>query len=228
MTPKVIAIAGRALAGKDTFARFLMKADPIFSNIALADNLKVLCQIVFQLPPYLTDTQEGKVTPLVPPIEITKQDAWRIIQFMELTHKTQLCEKSDRDFDFVMRQLPMTITTPRQLLQFVGTEICRALIPTYHMDVLLRKISGAYAADRIWLVTDCRFPNERRGFVAQAQTKTVLIERESAAAKTDTHASENGLGDSSEYDYVVKNNVTLAELEDLAHVFTKIIREELK
>ena len=226
--PKVIAIAGRALAGKDTFARLLMKADPAFSNIALADNLKVLCQIVFGLPPWLTDTQEGKMTQLVPSIEITKRDAWKIIQFMELTHKTQLCDKADNDFDFVMRQLPMTITSPRQLLQFVGTEICRALISTYHMDVLLRKISGPYATDRIWLVTDCRFPNERRGFVQQAQTKTVLIDRASAAAKTDTHASENGLGESSEYDFVINNNGTLEDLEDKAWGFAKLIREELK
>ena len=207
MKPLVIAVAGKACVGKDTFADGLIQMG--FRRIALADNLKAMCQLIFGISPWHTDTQEGKIAELNPVIQLTNEDFWRVVKYMMVTHSD--LDIPDSQIEWLERQLPQTIRTTRQLLQFVGTEFCRFALSCYHIDVLLQKIQRE-AGVAGWVVTDCRFPDERRAFKEKAGASVVLIHRPGFDEAPATHASELSLGLDSDYQYVIDNVGTIEEL----------------
>ena len=207
MKPLVIAVAGLAGVGKDTFADGLLGQG--VRRIALADNLKMMCQLVFGVTPWHTDTQEGKAAKLETPIVITDKEAWKVLTYMGLTHP-QINEMPDCVFNKIQSRLPAKIETTRYLLQFVGTEICREAIVTYHTDILINKVLRP-ADVAGWVVTDCRFGDERANFKERAGAQLVLIKRPGFAPKSN-HASENSLGLESEYDFVIDNNGSIQDL----------------
>ena len=221
MKPMVIAVAGLAGVGKDTFAEGLLQSG--FRRIALADNLKAMCQLVFGVSPWHTDTQEGKAATLTPPVVITETEMWRIVGYMAITHPG-IWNLADQVTDPVRAHLPKTIETTRELLQFVGTEICRELINSYHVDIVVRKIKRE-AEVKGWVITDCRFGNERHSFREQAGAEVVLIKRPGFAAKSN-HASENSLGDENEYDTVVDNDQTIETLHQKGRAYALSLLED--
>jgi len=217
---KVIAIAGEKEAGKDAFANSLTKRG--FQQGSFAHNLKEMCKSIFNLTEHMINTPEGKKMRLSVPRRFTSKHFLLIRRWMGRTHDlTGLAEECRRiEEEYIHRPIkqtgkPTELFTAREILQFVGTDICRRLIDTYHVDVLFQRITNS---PENWVITDARFENERRRLKEEFEAILVRIVRPGKES-LDAHPSENSLGEESEYDYVVENNGTLEELNDKARMF---------
>jgi len=217
---KVIAIAGEKEAGKDAFAKSLIQRG--FQHGSFAENLKHMCKEIFNLTDYMVNTPNGKKMRLSVPRRFTSKHFLLIRRWMGRTHSMvglgEECKKIEDEY--ILRPIketgkPKELYTPREILQFIGTDICRRLVDTYHVDVLFQKIENSPES---WVITDARFENERNQLREKFGAILVRIIRPSKQG-SDSHPSENSLGEESDYDYVVENNGTLEELNDKARMF---------
>ena len=208
MSRKIVALAGEAGVGKDTFADPLVKAGWVRGSFAA--NLKEMCQTIFNLPPFLTDTQEGKMKRLDVPRVLTEANMREIIRWVSRTHDVSACNqtisKLKKQYIF---DKTTTFYTSREILQFVGTEICRRLTTTYHVDVLFMKIEQS---ETNWVITDARFPNERKMLKDSFNATLIRLKRPGFTGFTGGHASENSFGEDDEYDVVFNNDGDIAKL----------------
>lgn len=149
----VLGIHGPAGAGKDTMADYLIREFGWHAKLSFAGNLKEMCKEVFDLTDFDVYHQEGKKAYFSTPVEFELDHLLDIISWMSHTHPD-----THRDITKVLGLLGTPLVNPRQILQFVGTDICRTLVSTYHSDVLVNKITSN--ADNWFVVTDVRFPNE--------------------------------------------------------------------
>lgn len=219
---KIVGIAGEAGAGKDTFAQPLVERG--FVKASFAGNLKEMCQYIFGLSPYHTDTQEGKLEKLTVPVPFTKIHFNKIIQWITRTHDIRACtaQLTAVEKKYIVNQIkregrPLYFRTPREVLQFVGTEICRAVHENYHAEVLYTKI---ISSNMKWVITDVRFPNER-AMVKKLGGVLVRIKRPGfiQMGLNTAHASEASLGADTEYDVLVNNTGTIQDLHKATEQF---------
>jgi hypothetical protein len=95
------------------------------------------------------------------------------------------------------------LKTPRDILQFVGTEIMRAHHPGYHLEVCLQNINRKDNN----VICDIRFPNEVAavvvggGYCVKINRKTSLC-----SDKNLSHASEVSLDGFDDWFYTMDNN----------------------
>lgn len=232
---RIIGIGGEALVGKDTFAKPLIERGYIHGSFA--GNLKLMCQAAFRLSPFHTDTQQGKLKVLNPPIPLTNRNLNIIVEWVKRTHDVREFAPKITEVrrEFVELQLrrhnrPIYFNTPREILQFVGTEICRRLSPDYHAQVLAFNIASRPGSN--WVITDARFPNERDMLKQMFNATMVRIKRpgktpshlmgsedNSDSTKNEGfqgHASETSLGLDSEYDVTIINDGTVEDLQKQA------------
>lgn len=211
MDRKIIALAGEAGSGKDTFAQPLLRAN--WNHGSFAANLKKMCQQVFSLSPTLTDTQEGKIKSLDVPRTFTDRHLTQIVRWIDNTHDLTNCQEliSGIKKEYILDPLITTgrvksFRSAREILQFVGTEVCRRICPEYHVDVLIMKIEQTPGN---WIITDARFPNERKALKEKFGAQLILIKRPGIQSIAPVHASETSLGVDDEYDVVFINDKTI-------------------
>lgn len=229
MQRTIIAMAGKMGSGKDTAGDFL-KAEG-YRQIAFADNLKLMSMKIFGLSHSQCYDQDEKIKSFDEYKEITrtklleiknyafKENGFSLNQDMEaklwkLVHPYDMGE-----------EVPVVIKSPRELLQYLGTEVLRNCIDEdYHAKVVKHYIDK-YKWDKV-VITDCRFPNEKR-LVNEWGGKTILIDRpDTTHTGIANHASETSLGDESTYDYVIKNDKSLEEFKkNVLKVEKEIINE---
>lgn len=123
-------------------------------------------------------------------------------------------------------------TKPRKLLQELGTDIIRVKLnkPDLFINRVIEDICVLEEFFDVLIISDIRFSDE---FIkiskAYPKAKKILIERpnyESVLdAKEKQHATETGLLNYHDYDYIVSNDQDLKHLETLAK---EIVRKELK
>lgn len=93
--------------------------------------------------------------------------------------------------------------TPRDIMQFIGTDIFRKLQPNIWVDATMRKIQSDNS--KIAVITDCRFPNE----VSAIQNNQGKVVRLSRAPFESDHISETILDsdhfDWKQFDYIIDN-----------------------
>lgn len=223
---KVIALSGEAQVGKDSFADELTKRG--FVKASFAGNLKQMCQFAFGLTPYHTDTQKGKKTILNPPLPFNKIVLNKISLWLKKSHdiKTFASKLKELENEYIQKQIkingrPRYFKTPREILQFVGTEICRAVTDTYHVEVLFKQIMGQPEVN--WVITDARFENERKLLKDYFGATLIRIKRPGYSAETtkgiENHPSETSIGVDEDYDIVINNSGTLEELRTEARNF---------
>lgn len=206
----IISLSGRSQAGKDSIADVLVREHG-FTKLSFAANLKAMCRWTFNLSKYQTDYQEGKAEKFKEPILFTKINMIDILNYMNTTHELkQYAEQIKQIEDKYVNKLQFS--TPRELLQIVGTDICRAICPTYHLDIIEKRIKSA-PNDNCVLV-DARFANERE--LLKKYGATLILVRRPSLVSSDSHASENDLGNPSEYDIIIDNIATLETLQQLA------------
>ena len=202
---KVISLSGEAQTGKDSFAAPLMERGWV--RLSFAENLKSMCKKVFDLTDDQVNTQEGKAEQLNPPRELNVETAIKIICWMAKTHRIN-------DIHLWKYNTPRKLNTPREILQIVGTDVCRDIVPTYHVDIVQRQIEAL--SDKNVIITDSRFPNEREMLKKNFDAILIRIKRPGYTPEVPTgHASETSLGADKEYNRII-NEVFLIELQKKA------------
>ena len=202
---RIIGLSGEALVGKDSFAAPLIERGWV--RVSFAENLKNLCKKAFNLTDAQVDTQPGKAELLNPPISFGVEEAIKVICFMAKTHRMG-------ELDLDQFRTPKILHTPREVLQYVGTDVCRKFISDYHVDVVRQKIQQM--PDKNIIITDARFANERDMLKREYDAILIRIKRPGYTPDVPTgHASETSLGADSEYSRVI-SEVLLSELQKKA------------
>ena len=198
----LFAFSGVMGSGKDTAAEYLIK-EKNYKQVVFAKNLKEMCKEIFGLNDYQCYDTEGKFKDFKEPIVFTDQHLVLLEQYNRNKNGLQITDfglaKGDQFLD-----AGHEFANPRELLQKIGTEYCREVYGQgYHTDVVRKELGGNV------VITDCRFPNERN-FVKK--NNGILILLKGRGAGESSHASENSLGEDSEYDYVIHNTGSISDL----------------
>lgn len=198
----VIGLIGAKAAGKTT-AFNAIKAMVDVQEITLASKLKDVSASVFNIPREHFDSHEFKEKEFENLVYVTG-DAVKEIFFQY---------GLDVDYGkFVRPHIGKVLVSPRQVAQYVGTEVLRSYMPDIHCWWAAKAVNK-----RVGVVTDMRFPNEYDYFKKNyKEFHPIYIHNMSAEimAGKDTHASEAYLKDLAAMAiHKVQNNGTIQEFE---------------
>lgn len=203
---KWFAIGGVKRSGKDTFAKNFEECG--FVKINFADNLKKLCSSAFSISLDIFYSDEYKEKELTSPIVIEDKHIVIINEWIHSTH--------DFTIDAELHKGRL-LKTPREIMQYTGTEIIRHAYPDYHVEATL-----ANMADHKKVVcSDVRFPNELSGMRDKATELgygffSFYIHRNGFVG--DSHASEAMTQE--DFDLLIENE-TILGLSKMASLFVE-------
>jgi len=204
MKLKTIALCGQKGAGKDTFASVATKLYPNAVRMGLADKLKDVCSEVFKLDRSSFDDPARKERYIDSgydyPVCIERQTAARIYDAYGIPPTEKLIAPHLHNF----------LYTPRQIAQYVGSEMLRSVDPDIHCKAL----AGNMPKEGIIIITDVRFFNEMR-FFRKLKALFVGIDRPGLPTN-DKHQSEASAGSLLDAcDEILINNSTKESFEYL-------------
>lgn len=173
--PEIYGLLGQKGHGKDSFAQLIQtavqnraKKGTPFTILHFADPLKhMACQIFGLTLPQCNDPQ-------------LKEQALPQPLALDL-YLGGMC----RETGLSIRKAEKIAYTPREVLQYFGTDYVRAVQSDYWIQVLVRTLRGK----RRVLIADCRFPDEAQA-LRNLGAKLIRITRIDTPTSTDTHASE--------------------------------------
>lgn len=105
-------------------------------------------------------------------------------------------------------------TTPRHILQFVGTDLIRnqisSLVPKMEKDFWIHSLLNKMQNDKKYVISDARFQNE----VDMIKNKKGIIIKliRNNINSGDLHISESGIDLIQNFDFVIENNGTIDDL----------------
>ena len=194
----ILGLSGKSLSGKDTAADFLVSEMGWNRKSSFSDNLKNICKKIFNLSDIQTRTQEGKKS-LIPTITFDRD--MHLIPILRELKKSGYTHDA-RDFNGLLGK---KLSSPREILQFVGTDVIRFFYPEYHCISLMQSVS---LKEKV-VISDVRFPNEAEAILSRGG-KLVRLVRLSGVEKRNSnssrHLSETALDNWKDWDYVLKNN----------------------
>lgn len=213
----IIAFCGEKESGKDTSAEILSElVDANIEKIAFAMPLKVICSKVFKMDMSLFQDTKLKEKELDTYVNLTEQNIVQVLKEFKIT---------EYDYDTHIRpHIGQVFETPRQLLQYIGTDVLHPLDPLIHVKTAL----GPKDPNKLTLVTDLRFPQEFEALQAYENVITVHVVRAAAGgASKDTHKSETSLKSFAKLcSYQLDNNGTKEQLRhSLGLIFKKICKQ---
>lgn len=150
---QIIALTGLAGTGKDTAADILVTHCG-FTKLAFADALRSEVQAAFNVPAELLTRRDLKEMPTAELALVECDDMGLIGALVRAAMAA-----STRALDYAWIEAPRS---PRQILQWWGTEYRRAQRINYWLELLRDRIRQLHALDgrSRFVVTDCRFENE--------------------------------------------------------------------
>jgi hypothetical protein len=204
----ILGISGRARAGKDTLAELFIK-EYGFKKVSFADSLKEICSLAFniKLTDFYDDTIKDKKWEAS--VDLTEDIANALLSLIEergiSINKEQRCV-------FIEEATKLSFTSPRDLLQRVGTDLCRKTIDDQiWINIFINKISKA---EGFYISADVRFKNEREA-IAKLGGKNLLILRPDLPEITlNSHESEILGCDPYMIDVTIINDSTINILKD--------------
>jgi energy-coupling factor transporter ATP-binding protein EcfA2 len=209
----IIGLIGAKGSGKSTFAAMAKEAFPSVYVGALADKLKLVCSKITGI--YLDDFSDptrkerfiGRALSLGEEDVASALDSFGIVPVV----------------DNVKPHIDARFYTPRQIAQYVGTEILRS----QDADIHCKGLMSIVPAGTVLIVTDIRFPNELKFFYeGQDKFVPVYIHNSSAEkrAMSDTHESERHIANMTQK--VASNNVVFnnGSMEQLKEQMLAILR----
>lgn len=202
----IIAFSGVKFAGKDTAAEGLIRSYG-FKRIGLADRLKDICSHVFDIPREDMDNPSKKELLFTIPITINPDHIKHLLELLSYDEFVfsfeDTCKAICKNF------IGKILTSIRDTLQTVGTDICRAFIQD---DIWLAYVKHSINNSKVPIViTDARFQNER-DYLKSLGAILVLVKRPGCESNS-SHISENQLGNESDYDVVIYNDSTAYGLQ---------------
>lgn len=201
----IISLSGLKGSGKDTVADVLINKFN-FKRLSLADPLKELCSSVFNLPINTFHDVALKDALFEKPIILNSEHLAQLsFDLNELGYSVN--PNLFSDFKGV------ALESPRHILVFIGTDLCRNLVrATIWVDILRDRLQRAESAI---VVTDARFQNERDLLKSLGGIK-IWVDRPEATRKFDpnsAHISEvDQLSDS--YDVTIINDRSISFLQE--------------
>lgn len=199
--PKLLGIAGAPGSGKDTVGDFLVEGHE-FAHIKFAQPLRDVCSESFGIPPHYLEDPRFKDMSFNGEFKIDAEDFKRFTDTLGYKF-TGSGEYASIEKAMVGKE----IKTPRELLQFIGTDVVRDLIdPNFWTHLAELKIKSWFDRGESVVVTDVRFENEV-SVIKSLGGKIVKLERDSELV--DEHPAENQQLD---YDYLICNNGSKEEL----------------
>jgi hypothetical protein len=170
-------IAGKA-SGKTTTFKLIKEFLPQARELMLAEHLKRATSQALAISPESVESQEEKERPFARPIALTLGHLIEVARIFEM-RASEIATP---------RHVGRVLRTPREALQYIGTEVLRAAEPDVHLKWAMRLAPPSSA----YVVTDIRFPNEFDFFYHGARPfLPFYIERGQAPAPgADGHASE--------------------------------------
>ena len=145
---KIIAFAGRKRSGKGMLAKGMREYSPNVVIIAVADNLKFLCcKLLNRTYDELNQMKDDGTI-----FEAKVDDYW----VSTIKHETKISD------NIIRNEIGGRVfTNVREVLQIIGTDLIRKYSPDWHIDKTIEHIKS-YGDDKIVVVEDVRFPNEKR------------------------------------------------------------------
>ena len=145
---KIIAFAGRKRSGKGMLAKGMREYSPNVVIIAVADSLKLLCCKLLKITyDELTQMKDDGTT-----FEAKVDDYW----VSTIKHEVKISD------NIIRNEIGGRVfTNVREVLQIIGTDLIRKYSPNWHIDKTIERIKS-YGDDKIVVVEDVRFPNEKR------------------------------------------------------------------
>jgi hypothetical protein len=200
----VLGLHGAALSGKDTVADFLIQERGWDRRLSFARNLKDMCKSIFILSEYDVNDQQGKKSLFKCPVLLGEDHLFKIVEWMKTSHESEL---SDLEWKPKLNHLLGTkLKTPRDILQIVGTDVCRTLVNTYHIDIVTRAVKSLPNSKIV--ITDVRFPNEGNMIVNDLSGFVFKVVGGRSGVKSSInrgHASETAMSDWSKFSGVIDN-----------------------
>ena len=198
-----IGFTGVKRAGKTTAFTFIKDKYPEVREIALADKLKSASATIFGIPKSAFDAVNLKERELDVPVYLTSEAVSDLISYFGVTP----------DFEKHVRpHLNQILYTPRQIAQYVGTEILRNV----DYDIHCKSVTSDLPEDGIFIVTDMRFPNEYDFFSLRYERDFypyyICNNRAELGSRDDTHASEKHVFDIVKKCHQIDNNGSLEDL----------------
>lgn len=196
----IIGLSGKALSGKDTTADYLVDYYGFDSKVGFATNLKEMVVEVFGLTYDDVNDQVLKARQFKHRITISEGYINNLVLWVNKTHNVE-------NVDFTSF-LGKVLSTPREVLQFVGTDFVRSICSSYHVDVIRKKVLSTNNL----VITDVRFRNEV-DFIKDLYGMVVRLNRNVyMVGGRKGHPSETSLDDFSGWDYVLNNNGSIENL----------------
>jgi len=178
----IIGLVGAKASGKTTTFEFIQEIYPNVVEITLAGKLKDTCSEVFEIPREYFDKQNLKEADLDSPVYLT-------VENIKAVHDKY---RLHPDYDaFIRLHIGRILYTPREVAQYIGTEVLRAYQDDIHCQWSVIGKMGKIGD--IGVVTDIRFPNELSFFKDNYPNfHPIYIKNTGAEAEAakDTHASE--------------------------------------
>ena len=149
---QIIALTGLAGTGKDTAADILATHCG-FTKLAFADALRAEVQAAYNVPAELLTRRDLKEMPTAALALVECTD----MGFIGALARTDMTRGAILSYAWL--EAPHS---PRQILQWWGTEYRRAQRVNYWLDLLRDRIRQLHALDgrSRFVITDCRFENE--------------------------------------------------------------------
>lgn len=196
----IIGIIGSARVGKDTFATML------------AEEMFDVAKIRFILMAYATELKKR----LQSDFDLSYEQLWG-------------SDKEKPDYRYKKKGFKDSYWTPREIMQFVGTDCYRSVDDLFWVKLLFRVINDNEYKHVI--ITDIRFPeeadpiSERGGYLIKVTSK-----RDLETINGSSHSSETSMNDYTNIDFHVRNDGSLDDLRVVTKQVIKFIlkSEELK
>lgn len=208
----VIALIGAKGAGKTTAFNAMQDLLDV-QEITLASKLKDVSSEVFNVPRIHFDSHAFKEKDLEDPVFLTAENVSQVFEKYDLKP----------NFDkYIRPHIGKVLHTPRQIAQYIGTEVLRTYNPDIHCDEAVKRVTN-----RVGVVTDMRFPNEYSYFKEKyPKFYPIYINNIGAevAASKDTHASEAYLKDLAKKAVkTLPNNSSIKEFQESVRKYLREI-----
>jgi len=201
----VLFLTGCKGSGKTTVFNILKDLNPEIVEIQLAKKLKDTCAEIFKVDRDTFDNPDTKEVPFSEPIVLDIFSIERLVDEYKLTPNLKQLTKHQG----------VKVFTPRHLLQYVGTDILRALCPDIHCAFAARDIFKT-PGNTMFVVTDGRFENEfdyfRKAFRFTFYPFYIKNDRAEEVASKDNHPSETNVRNIISKCAPIENNGSLSAL----------------
>ncbi len=153
----VIALMGPKGSGKDTVADLSIEKMGAIGKIATASFLKEMCSKALHLS--LESFTDGKDKPFIRPLQLKGVHIRSMLDQMDaaLSPEIKKLHKLKIRTTGVQKFSDRIFNTPREVLQFVGTEMIQSIFKSFHCVVSYDQIRGLPG---VWFITDLRFLHE--------------------------------------------------------------------